>query len=188
MVISVATRVHSQKAEQALGLAQREIDRTRVLVERGNYTVVDLPPLAPGADQDAETALGANLTAAPTDYDHADPVDVNGDGDDDFLVQRYRVIGQEDGDGIPVAFAMGVRVYDIDVSGGGNLSTDPASLVMTSSDGGRGTQPLAVLYSTIATSDQGESLCNLNTYLRPNALPDQNEPSPTSGRLPDSCN
>lgn len=191
MVISVATRVHSQKAEQALALAQSEIDSTRVLVERGgDFPIAALPPLATGvADKNVKTAPGPKLSITDaTDFAHARPVDINGDGQTDFLVQRYRATGQLDAEDRPVAFAMGVRVYDRSVAGDDNLSTEKmASLVMTSGDGGRATRPLAVLYSTIATSDRGDSLCNLNAYLQPNALPSQTIPLPTSGRLPDIC-
>ncbi|PSR18477.1 hypothetical protein C8255_07185 [filamentous cyanobacterium CCP3] len=166
LVLSVATRVHSQKAEQALALAQSQIDSTRVLVERGEYTVADLPPLATGlADRDVATAPGPNLGVTnPTNFAYAQPVDIDGDGQPDFLVQRFRAIGESVG-GTPVAFAMGVRVYDRAASATGNLSTTPASLVMTSTGGRRNERPLATLYTTIATSNQGESLCNLITYV-----------------------
>jgi prepilin-type N-terminal cleavage/methylation domain-containing protein len=164
LVISVATRVHSQKAEQALALAQSEIERTRVLVERGDYAVADLPPLAAGtADADviiapAPTALGAGAASAT----RATPIYLDGDDDPDFFVQRYRATGQVDATGIPIAFAMGVRVYDRAATG--TLSTDPASLAITGSNSGRSTRPMAALYTTIAASDQGDSLCNMITY------------------------
>ncbi|PZO37038.1 MAG: hypothetical protein DCF17_16425 [Shackletoniella antarctica] len=190
LVISVATRVHSQKADQALALAQREIERTRVLVERGDITAATVatlpPPLAADfADANinaapAPTTLGTGAASAT----RAVPIDFNDDGDDDFFVQRYRTRGQVV-DGVPVAFAMGVRVYDRSATG--VLSIEPASLVMTSNEAGRRTRPLASLYTTMATSNQGESLCNLNTYLKPNALPDQIGPLPDTGRLPDVC-
>lgn len=173
MVLSVATRVHSQKAEQALALAQSEIDSARVLVERGGYTAAQLPPLAAGLnDQDIETAVGPNLSVTDANnFAFAEPVDITGDTTSDFLVQRYRAEGQVV-DNIPVAFAMGVRVYDGNATATGNLDTNPASLVMTSSEGGRSTRPLAVLYTTIATSDQGDSLCNLSTYLNGGDAPE----------------
>ncbi|MEA5451358.1 prepilin-type N-terminal cleavage/methylation domain-containing protein [Leptolyngbya sp. CCNP1308] len=164
LVISVATRVHSQRAEQALALAQSEIENTRVVVERGGYAAAALPPLAAGtADADittapAPTALGAGAASAI----RAEPIDLNGDGETDFFVQRYRAEGQANANGIPIAFAMGVRVYDRSATG--TLSTDPASLVMTASDRGRSTRPMVSLYTTIAASDEGDSMCNLITY------------------------
>ncbi|WOD38702.1 prepilin-type N-terminal cleavage/methylation domain-containing protein [Nodosilinea sp. E11] len=171
MVLSVATRVHSQKSEQALALAQSEIDRVRVAVERGGYTVAQLPPVAVGVGDRNVAAVPAptNLNAANgNNVANAVGVDVTGDGTNDFLVQRYRTAGQ-DANGVPVAFAMGVRVYDINAAG--TLTTAPASLVMTSNENGRRTRPLAVLHTTIATSDQGDSLCNLSTYLNGGAAP-----------------
>jgi type II secretory pathway pseudopilin PulG len=181
LVVSVATRVHSQKAEQALALAQSEIDKTRVLVERGSYTIADLPASAPTlSDKDVKTAVGAKLSVTdPTKPDYAKPVDVNGDGKDDFLVQRYRAKGEKSVDGIPIAFAMGVRVYDINVTGTGNLPTDQASLIMTSGDGGRGTHPLATLYTTIAASNEGDSLCSLTTYFNSTVETGQKKTLPT---------
>lgn len=170
MVLSVATRVHSQRSEQALALAQSEIDSIRVAVERGGYTAAALPPLAATLeDKDVETALGPSLTAAATNFTYALPKDIDGDGTPDFLVQRFRAKGQMVGS-VPVAFAMGVRVYDRDASATGNLPTTPASLVMTSGNGGRSTRPLAVLYTTIATSNEGSSLCNLITYFNSSAV------------------
>ncbi|HZG37102.1 MAG TPA: prepilin-type N-terminal cleavage/methylation domain-containing protein [Nodosilinea sp.] len=163
MILSVATRVHSQKSEQALALAQSEIDSVRVLVERGGYAVADLPASAPTvSDKDVATAQAPDITVTDaTDFRRAFPRDIDGDGQPDFLVQRFRARGQLVG-GVPVAFAMGVRVYDRSATG--TLSLQPAKLVMTSGDGGRSTRPLAMLYTTIATSNEGNSLCNLTTY------------------------
>lgn len=186
MVISVATRVHSQKSEQALALAQSQIDSTRVLVERGGYNVAALPPLATGiVDKNVKTApVPTDLSAGAASATRAVPIDLNGDGNTDFFVQRYRATGKVINN-IPVAFAMGVRVYDRSATG--TLSPDPASLVMTSGDRGRSTRPLAVLYSTIAASNQGDSLCSLNDYLQPSALSGQTGSTATTGRLPDIC-
>lgn len=180
LVLSVATRVHSQKAEQALALAQSQVDSTRVLVERGDYVVADLPPLATGlADKDVATAAGPSLGVTDTtNFAYAEPVDIDGNGQPDFLVQRFRAVG-EVVNGNPVAFAMGVRVYDRDASAAGNLSTTPASLVMTSSSGRRNERPLATLYTTIAASNEGESLCNLITYVNSGVVAGSRKTVPT---------
>jgi prepilin-type N-terminal cleavage/methylation domain-containing protein len=171
MVLSVATRVHSQKSEQALALAQSKIDSVRVVVERGGYTLVDLPPEAANISDDKIATVPAPTNLNATDYStvaNARGVDSTGDGKDDFLVQQYRTVGQV-ANGLPVAFTMGVRVYDINATG--TLETEPASLVMTSGEGGRRTRPLAVLHTTIATSDRGDSLCNLSTFLNDGTAP-----------------
>ena len=166
MVISVATRVNSQRAEQALALAQGEIDTTRVLVERGDYAAADLPPVAQGVtDRGIRDADGPDLSVTDeSSFDYAQPIDIDGDGQDNFLVQRFRAAGQLGEDGIPIAFAMGVRVYDINVDGTGNLPTDPASLAIRSGEGDRSSRPLAALYTTIAVGEQGDSLCDFIEY------------------------
>lgn len=177
LVISVATRVHSQRAEQALALAQSEIESTRVVVERGGYTAAALPPLAAGIpDADVNTAPAPTALSAGADSaTRAVPIDLNDDGETDFFVQRYRAVGQTNAIGIPIAFAMGVRVYDRSATG--TLSTDPASLVMTASDRGRSTRPMVSLYTTIAASDEGDSMCNLITYF--NSTTGQDRALPT---------
>ncbi|MGF1569119.1 MAG: type II secretion system protein [Nodosilinea sp.] len=172
LVISVATRVQSQKAEQALGLAQSEIDRVRLLVEQGGVAnVSQLPPQAPTTLKDNEVAkqvgpLYGSVVAVPSTPTQTRPVDINDNGSNDFAVQTYRTRGLESG-GVPVAFAMGVRVYDFDAvtsGGSGNLSTEPLSLATTAGEGQRSARPLAVLYTTIAVSEQGNSFCNLINY------------------------
>ncbi len=71
---------------------------------------------------------------------------------------------------------MGVRVYD-SAAVAGDLTIDPASLAMTGSNSGRSTRPMAALYTTIAASDQGDSMCNLITYF--NTTTGENQALPT---------
>jgi prepilin-type N-terminal cleavage/methylation domain-containing protein len=167
MVISVASRVNNQKAEQALGLAQAEIDRTRTLVERGEATInedprTDLP------EEDSDIDEGEIATTPGISPSDARPVDIDQDGTPDFLVHTFRTTGITPADAdVPAAFNMGVRVYDIralDTSG--TLLTQPASLALTGGEGQRSQRPLAALYTTIADSDDQErSLCNLIEFL-----------------------
>ena len=172
MVISVASRVNSQKAEQALGLAQAEIERTRSLVEQGSYATANLPPIGSTAssavkeNEDISSVLGPNLSVTnSTNFAFTVPVDVNGDGTNDFRVQRFRSAGYTPASAnTPIAFNLGVRVYDIDATGTGNLPTDVASLGLTSGTGERTQRPLAALYTTIAVGDQDDSLCDLIRY------------------------
>ncbi|MEB3291208.1 MAG: type II secretion system protein [Leptolyngbya sp.] len=196
LVISLASRVNSQKSEQALGLAQSEVDRTRTLVAQGGYTTANLPPLgstASGAvEENAQisSVLGPNLSVTdPTNFAYARPVDVNGDGQNDFLVQQFRSQGFTSS-GIPVAFTLGIRVYDIDVTGTGNLKTEKdnqdraASLGLTGGTGPRSQYPLAVLYSTIAVGDKDGSLCDMIRYFNSQqAAPASN----ASLALPPTC-
>ena len=171
MVISVASRVNSQKAEQALGIAQAELDRTRTLVAQGNYATADLPPVGNKTggtiteQDDISSVLGPNLTAPSTSFAFAAPVEINGDNQNDFLVQRFRSPGYTaTGATAPMAFSMGVRVYDSQATGPGNLPTEVASLGLTGGTGERTQRPLAALYTTIAVGDQDGSLCDLIRY------------------------
>ncbi|MFH7244919.1 MAG: type II secretion system protein [Spirulina sp.] len=175
LILSVATRVQSQKAEQAMALGQSEIDRVRQLVEQGALAQVDAQvPQAPNSvlDSAPETQVGAavgttNIKATPTSPTHTRAIDVNGDGVIDFAVQIYRTRGITDAAGEPVAFALGVRVYDYDaVASGtsGNLSTEPLSLGITGGTGKRSERPIAAFYTTIAAAERGNSLCDLIRY------------------------
>ncbi len=46
---AAATRVQNRRAEQALSIAQSSIDEVRAKVERGSYTLNELPEIAPSA-------------------------------------------------------------------------------------------------------------------------------------------
>ena len=174
LVISVATRVQSQKAEQALELAQSEIDRIRLTVERGQFTADELP-LAVEIDNinAISDVAGPNFSSfaeRPTPT-QTRPVDINGDGSNNFAIQIFRSEGLALGDS-PVAFAVGVRVYDfdsVDSDGAGNLLREPASLRIVSGEGERGQRPLAALYTTVAVSEAADSLCNYISYLSDDA-------------------
>ncbi|MEO1352252.1 MAG: prepilin-type N-terminal cleavage/methylation domain-containing protein [Cyanobacteria bacterium J06635_15] len=183
MLLSVATRVQSQRAEQALQLAQSEIDQVRLIVERTtDYTEADLGIASvPGTGPTTEAATVQVPNAVPAttfninNYQAAKAVDVDNDGENDFAVQAFRVLGQDDASGKPVAFEMGVRVYDYDtiarneaeqvVPGDPDRNTvKAASLGQTSGEGERGTRPLAVLYSYVVKGDQIDSLCDYFRY------------------------
>ena len=171
LVISVASRVQSQKAEQALELAQSEIDRVRVLVERGQATADNLPPAVAANDISEEAAIAevngpliANPVAEPSTPFETRLVDLQGN---QFAVQVFRSPGLEVSD-VPVAFRLGVRVYDeraVTSGGTGNLPTVPASLGMTGGEGERGQRPLAALYTTVARGEVSASMCNYIQYV-----------------------
>jgi len=172
LVISVATRVQSQKAEQALALAQSEIDFIRTLLERGgDLSAVPLPPIDTSvANNTVATADGPSQRAAdgdryPAALADARPVDVDDDGEADFGVQVYRTTPSGTGDAL--AFSLGVRVYDIEAinNASGALSTEQASIGLASGQGDRTTQPLATLYSTIASGEDTQSLCTFADFL-----------------------
>ncbi len=168
MVVSVATRIQSQKAEQALQVAQGEVDQVRLLVERGATVVGDLPPEVTGVTYEtignagAPKTLTGGPTTVPTAYTQARPVDIDGDGTNDFAVQMFRSPLVNNASGEPImAFGMGVRVYDIQAFTSGNtLSKDEAFLGFTSDSAERETGPLAVLYTTVTASADGQSFCD----------------------------
>ena len=178
MLISVATRVQSQKAEQAIQLAKLEVDSIRIEVERGgDYSaVLSAYPKVAIASSDTLEQISAKLVAAnaPTssqaalnssDVKVAKQVDINNDGDIDFAVQTFatELTGSS---ALPTAFKVGVRVYD-DRSlqqNTGSMLTDPASLSLTSGEGQRNLRPLAVIYADIFQSDQTTSLCEYHRY------------------------
>lgn len=178
MLVSVATRVQSQKAEQAIQLAKLEVDSIRIEVERGgDYSaVLNAYPKVGIASSDTLEQISAKLVGAeaPTSSQSAldssnvrvaKQVDINNDGDIDFAVQTFatEVTGSST---LPTVFKVGVRVYD-DRSlqqNAGSMLTDPASLSLTSGEGQRSLRPLAVIYADIFQSDQTTSLCEYHRY------------------------
>lgn len=191
MVLSVATRVQSQRAEQALELAQSEVNRARLLIERrddldmGGATDANLPPessvsalgavpapsgIAGGADCIPTTPTEGKPIALDPEIDACSP---GPDEEPDFVVQTFRRDSRLNDDGFPVAFEMGVRVYDIRAfrDGTSGLQTEGGSLGLVSSEGSRLNSPLAVLYTEILASEDGSSLCELIQYEGVSSLP-----------------
>lgn len=186
LVISVATRVQSQKAEQAIEVAQAEIDAVRITLERGNYDAASVPQSVAALVDTSYLATTNSvqgyvgpaygvLNDASTPYDalptdEARAVDVDGDGTSDFGVQVFRTPGQDDSDGNPIAFSMGVRVYDVrainaQAAGTGNLVIDEARIGATGTEGQRGERPLATVYTVLAKGDLEESYCRYIEFL-----------------------
>lgn len=163
LMISVASRINSQKSEQALQLAQGEIDRVRVLMERGEGDSIEMPP-ATGDDTDVNDVPAPDtLETAFADVNavtDARAVDIDGDGEDDFAIQSYttKTFYVE---GIPQVFDLGVRVYDVRAfTSGQNLGTDEASLALTNNAGERTQLPLSVLSTRVFFGENGQSFCN----------------------------
>ncbi|MEM8542537.1 MAG: type II secretion system protein [Cyanobacteria bacterium P01_H01_bin.119] len=172
LVIAVATRVQSQKAEQAIEVAQAEINAIRTTLERGNYTLDDLPASVTTLTSETDTATytgptAGSLAASTATYSTvgtttARAVDIDGDGDNDFGIQIFRTPGQLNNSDLPIAFTVGVRVYDavaIQNGGAGTLDIDEARIGTTGGEGERGRLPLATVYTTVASADTSESYC-----------------------------
>ena len=163
--LAVATQVQNRRAEQALQLAQGEVDRVRRTVELGSYNdETDLPPKG-GSDTKRQSAPSSSTTLQPNKQFSSSPsvgvdIDVNGDGTKDFIVQTFRSPGIERS-GRTTAFDLGVRVYAFTSNTGTfeNPPTSSASLKLTSALGQQQRKPLAMIYTSVAQSDNRNSLC-----------------------------
>jgi prepilin-type N-terminal cleavage/methylation domain-containing protein len=179
-----ATRVQSRKAEQALQVAQAEIDRVRAVVERGVYTAADLPAVVANISTvPAPTSVVAGVmkssigscntyTGATVAVTALLPVNTDLDPSNltacqsQFLVQTFRTAGTA-GSSVPTSgFRLGVRVYSDNPLLRQNLSglqTAQASLRFVSGLGDQNRRPLAILYSTIVRNDTSNSLQDYRT-------------------------
>jgi prepilin-type N-terminal cleavage/methylation domain-containing protein len=135
---ATATRVQNRRVEQAVQLAQGEIDRVRNGIERQDFSLADLPPEVTGAavrpDPGAPTSIDptrrrsvdplcvqglADSGRPPADPRAAIPVDTDG-GDDckaEFFIQVFRGqpvnLGSTTAGVVPDGMVVGVRVYSI---------------------------------------------------------------------------
>ncbi len=196
ILLSAATRIQSRRAEQANHIAQGEIDRIRTLVERGTYTINDLPVDAavnpPQSISSVNTAtvsptssplLSPGACAGATRYPPATPmsvsnlarIDIDGDCTPEFMMQVFRSTGYKPTNVAtdpPYSFLMMVRVYAYNPGENmPNLQRERASAVMGNTGSKDRTLdnrrfPLAVLYSPIARNDQGQSLGQLCNQAR----------------------
>ncbi|AFY78493.1 MAG: hypothetical protein IGR93_20005 [Hydrococcus sp. C42_A2020_068] len=171
-----ATRIQHFRAEQAMNLAQSEIDRAQVNIMRG-VKATDTDKVPPQATSVTNLSDVGRPTATVTSYSaltatKALEVDVNNDGKPDFLVQLFRDGGQTFNSGVSQdefsLFRMGVRVYSIVAKDNlSNLETQRASLGFTQGLKEQATHPLAVLYAEIVRSDTKKSLDEYKEYLAP---------------------
>lgn len=165
--LATASRIQSRRGEQANQIAQAEVDRVRMVVERGGYTADVLPPnigdLA-GSDtlkgSTPPSTVSTNLilstavcsasgkTPYPqtlaTSANSLIPVDINGDCTPEFAMQVFRTKGcvpsGEDASR-PYSFYLGVRVYayNPDRPLPATISTERANLAMTTGRRDQGT-------------------------------------------------
>ena len=164
--LAVGTRVQNQKAEQAMQLAQLQVDQVRVIIERGNYTNSDLPPDGGTGLPDA-VAAPTSFTCTTASSSNACPsFDINGNGQL-FYVQTFRTKAISSGTPAQVvAFQMGVRVYSALAQGQSGLQTTQASLKFTTAQGNQRKFPLAVMYTPIVRSDIKDSLIQYQKFLQ----------------------
>ncbi len=189
LFISAATRVQNRRAEQALQVAQGEVDRIRTLVMRGEHTPARLPsvvtfpagnPRQYAPPSSASTALIKTVAAAcpgrtlyaggPVSPSQAIPVDLDGDCVADLFMQVFRTAGSTTavesaagGQQRPEDFDLGVRVYSNVANGQWASMTAPveqASLQLTSGQGSQRLRPLAILYTEIPWTERSSTLCD----------------------------
>lgn len=182
LVLAAATRLQNRRAEQASQIAQGEVDRIRTLVTLNQHERQVLPEVTVAANLDAEAAPGGAIDqmqsidsncpgVTPYDGDplplgQALPIDIDGDCEEDFLMQVFRdetAISESEDDrvdeGRPSRFSMMVRVYAASAGENfGDLETELASLRFTSGRGNQSQRPLAVVKSEMSWSDSDGSL------------------------------
>lgn len=189
LVIATATRVQNRRAEQAMQVAQGEVDRIRIMVMEARHTPARLPAVAPGASLQAVAAPSqifggatnppvsssnpncANAyTGAQVPFNSSLAVDIDGDCQPDFLMQTFRSQGVTptaetvSGQLRPSTFNLGVRVYSIVAKDGlGNLQATPASLQITNGQANQQSRPLAVVYTPMNWSEQSGTFCQYYT-------------------------
>jgi prepilin-type N-terminal cleavage/methylation domain-containing protein len=186
LLLAAGTRIQSRRAEQANHIAQSEVDRIRLLVERGGYSANDLPadagnvsiasvPAAGSSTAGSYLLSSSNCSSGNTLYPQATPVainklvlvDVNGDCTPEYVMQVFRNSGKVATSAAagspPTSFDVGVRVYNY--FSGQALPTllvdQRASLVAgtnTRDTINAGRRPLAVLYSRMTRNDQSGAL------------------------------
>lgn len=129
MLVAFATRAQNYRTEQAMKIAQGEIERVRLQIERGDYTTATLPPSlaqagagifdldanvkAPASNQSPPNCPLSDVTAGSDQLNRTCKVEL---GNGQWLaVQTFRssTPGQvyDLAEKKPVAFIMGVRVY-----------------------------------------------------------------------------
>ena len=179
LFLTAATRVQNRRAEQALQIAQAEIDRIRTLVEQDNHDVSLLPfevsggldNVPPPSGFDSNFVKSVEQCNAYTGAPMADavtliPVDTDVDNNDctaDFYMQVFRSEDPGASGTKPNEFRVGVRVFGASVTSNlGNLTADDvteASLKFTTGEGNQSRRPLAVLFTDVNKGDAENSIC-----------------------------
>lgn len=181
ILLAVATRIQNRRAEQAMLIAQQEIDRVRRIVETGSYVdscstvasyTVNSIDCLPPADSSITALSSIANAAAPnsicsftcTSAPNSRRAVLTSSGE--FFVQSFREPGQAL-NGQVVAFRVGVRVYHRVAEGNlGSLNTDPASIQLTQGLGEQTYSPLAVLFTDFVRGDLTGSLDRYRSFLR----------------------
>lgn len=183
LLIATATRVQNRRAEQAIQVAQDEIDRINTLVQQGEHESRRLPissgktlkAVGPpsGLASQLKTTRQAGCGSPPftgqqIPADKALPVDVDGDCEPEFFMQVFRTEGvsirselsKRPENRRPAKFDLGVRVYSVLAKDNfGRLNTERAPLTPTNGQGKQASNPLTVVYKQIIWGEQADALC-----------------------------
>ena len=178
--LAVGTRVNNRRTEQALQLAQGEIERVRLVMNssQDEAALITLVPEAVTlaspddiATVPAPTAICATAPpCAANELALAEPQLTA--GEQRFYIQTFRdegaVIDQgtaTTADDSTFAFRMGVRVYSSEAANNlAGLDTETKPL-FTSGQGSRRGSPLAVMYTELNRGSTNGGLVNLKTYV-----------------------
>lgn len=177
LMIAVGTRLQNYRAEQAMQLAQSQINRVQTLMTQGvpqSYETGVIPPAATQGTRVNQVAAPTTVVTDPNALDSPTKallVDYNNDNRPEFMIQMFRDQGVRFTAGTAVdqlaVFQMGVRVYAGAARDNiGSLQTTAASFNLTRNFGEQRTKPLAVLYTEVSRSDLQLSLQRYQQYLR----------------------
>lgn len=183
--LAVGTRVNNRRTEQALQVAQGEIERVRLLMI-SNLSFQDikdsLPPESPGASPTALQGVAAATTVCadgPPPATCSSPTALYKIPGGDLYVQTFRDAGAS----VPrtvagttqdeiIAFNMGVRVYSQEALNAsrtapkGTLQVKEGSLNFTSGTKSRGAKPLVTLYTEMTRGTERDALTTMNEYIK----------------------
>ena len=173
LFVASATRVQNRRAEQALQLAQGEVERVRALVTQKRQNAGNLPRVANAVNLSSVPApnvaptktravTSACTSSANQQTEPTEPLGIILDADcnPDFLMQVFRTQGDNN------QFELGVRVYSSSALGniGNGLQTEEASLKYSTGTGNQKVFPLAVIYTDIRAVNSSQSMCNFQVH------------------------
>jgi len=194
LLLAMATRIQTRRTETAVTLAQKELERIRLIVDTGTYTNGMLPPQARNSGNTNITTPGnISQTRPPTSIRNTptctvvntscDPSNDSQawwtDDSQEFFVQTFRTTGVQQ-NGQIVVFRMGIRVYSkVSQQDLANLRTEAAPMYLTRGAGERtvvtrnGTNisakqsqfPLAVIYADFSRGDLIGSLQRYHQFI-----------------------
>jgi len=192
IAVTTGSRVQNRRVEQAQQIAQSFTENARIqmsLLETWTYsgTTPSISSAQPtfsyspvGTIPNTPTVSYSTVSSVPaptTNCNTTGPTyttacsaaslfgyDIDRNGSPDFYVQAFRVSDARSASTNEViGFDMGVRVYSSEaLSKLGSLTTTRRSVSLTSG-AGNGTEPLAVAYTSIYRSEEGNSLVSFNS-------------------------